>query len=46
MDFLYKAYIDGLMNEAECDLFIYNVKSKDSTLPVDSIKEYIRKFKP
>lgn len=45
MDFLYQAYSDGLMSEAECDFFIYNVKSKDSTLPVNSIQEYIQKSK-
>lgn len=46
MDFIHQAYIDELMDEAECDYFIYNVKSKGSKLPVDSIKEYIQKFKP
>ncbi len=45
MDFIHQAYIDELMYEAECDLFIYNVKSKGSKLPVDSIQEYIQKFK-
>jgi len=45
MDFIHQAYIDELMDEAECDYFIYNVKSKGSKLPVNSIKEYIQKFK-
>ncbi|KAF5076078.1 hypothetical protein DSECCO2_164940 [anaerobic digester metagenome] len=46
MDFIHQAYINRLMDEAECDYFIYNVKSKGSKLPVSSIKEYINKFKP
>lgn len=45
MDFIHQAYIDELMDEAECDFFIYNVKSKGSKLPVNSIQEYIQKFK-
>ena len=45
MDFIHQAYIDELKDEAECDYFIYNVKSKGSKLPVNSIKEYIQKFK-
>jgi predicted nucleic acid-binding protein len=43
MDFLVEAYRKELLNEAECDYFIYNVKLKKSRLPVDTIAEYIEK---
>ncbi|MDA3882884.1 MAG: hypothetical protein PF481_06345 [Bacteroidales bacterium] len=40
LDFLNTAYEKGLLTESDCDYFIYNVKSKGSKLPVDSIKEF------
>jgi len=40
LDFLNAAYKKGLLNEADCDYFIYNVISKGSKLPVTSIREY------
>lgn len=42
MDLLLEAYNNGLINEADCDLFIYEVKSKGSILinGVDTIKAY------
>lgn len=42
MDFLFEAYTSGLMNESECDLFIYNVISQGSILPYTSIHEFKR----
>ncbi|OFX16717.1 MAG: hypothetical protein A2033_12900 [Bacteroidetes bacterium GWA2_31_9] len=44
MDFLKEAYEKNLLTETECDFFIYNVKSKGSKLPCDSISEYIESF--
>lgn len=43
MDFLNAAYEKELINEADCDFFIYNVISKGSRLPFKTIAEY-RKF--
>lgn len=40
MDFLNTAFEKELMTEGECDYFIYNVKSKGSKLPCDTIEEY------
>ena len=40
MDFLNTAYERNLLSESDCDYFIYNVKSKGSILPVDSIQEF------
>lgn len=42
MDILLEAYKLGIMDEAECDQFIYEVKSKGSILiaNIDTIKEY------
>jgi predicted nucleic acid-binding protein len=40
MDFLSEALSGGIMNEAECDEFIYDVVSKGSKLPCTTIKEY------
>jgi len=45
MDFVYEAYSKELLTEADCDFFIYNVKSKGSKLPCDTIKEYISSMK-
>lgn len=42
MDFLLEAYSTGILDESACDFFIYNVKSKGSKLPCDTIKEYIK----
>lgn len=41
MDFLAEALRAGQLSEIECDQFIISVKSKDSKLPVDTIKEYL-----
>lgn len=41
MDFLAEAYKKGILDEAGCDYFIYNVKSRGSKLPNDSIKDYL-----
>lgn len=41
MDFLVEAYSLKLLSESECDQFIYNVKSKGSKLPCNSIKEFL-----
>lgn len=40
MDVLVIALKNEIYTEAECDYFIYNVKSKGSKLPVDSMQEY------
>lgn len=45
MDFLLEAFMKKLLTESECDEFIYNVKSKGSKLPVNTINEYIEKYK-
>jgi len=42
LDFVYKAYLKGIMDEANCDYFIYNVLSKGSKLPCSNLAEYIR----
>lgn len=44
MDLLAEALRKQLLTEAECDQFIYDVKTKGSKLPCDTIKEYL-KFK-
>jgi hypothetical protein len=41
MDFLAEAFKTKLYTEAECDEFIYEVKSKGSKLPCDTIQEYL-----
>ncbi len=43
MDILVEAYQQKKLDETECDYFIYNVKSKGSKLPCDTIKEYLEK---
>jgi predicted nucleic acid-binding protein len=43
MDFIAEALRSGLWSAADCDFFIYNVKSKGSKLPVNKISEYFRK---
>jgi predicted nucleic acid-binding protein len=43
MDFIAEALHSGLWSAADCDFFIYNVKSKGSKLPVNKISEYFRK---
>ena len=45
MDILLDALEKKILDEAYCDYFIYKVKSSGSKLPVDSMQEYIRKFK-
>lgn len=45
MDFLYGAYKKGLLSESDFDFFIYNVKSKGSKLPIDTLQEYIKTLK-
>lgn len=40
MDFLNAAYEKEILNEADCDLFIYNVKSKGSKLPFSTLKAF------
>jgi hypothetical protein len=40
MDFLQEAYEQQIMDEASCDLFIYNVLSKKSKLPFPTMKAY------
>jgi predicted nucleic acid-binding protein len=44
MDFLHEAFRSGIMSEAECDLFIYNVTTKGSKLPYKTIAEYLAKL--
>ena len=41
MDILTMAYENGMLNETECDYFIYNVILKGSKLPFASIKDYL-----
>ncbi len=40
MDILLLAFEKGIMDEAECDYCIYNIKSKGSRLPLNSIIDY------
>jgi hypothetical protein len=40
MDLLHEATVKGIMTDAECDVFIATVKSKDSRLPVSTIAQY------
>jgi predicted nucleic acid-binding protein len=42
MDFLAEALHTGKMDEATCDYFIYNVKSKGSRLPFNTIAEFLK----
>lgn len=42
MDFLAEALKSGIMNKAECDFFIYNVKLKGSILPCNTIDEFLK----
>lgn len=43
MDILVLALEQGVLTEAECDFFIYKVKSSGSKLPVNSMNEYQKK---
>lgn len=45
MDFLAEALKAKQLTEKECDDFIRNVKATGSKLPVNSINEYIKKYK-
>lgn len=40
MDFINAAFEKELLNESDCDYFIYNVISKGSKLPFNTIAEY------
>lgn len=40
MDILLEAYKKKILDLSECDLFIFNVKSKGSKLPFDSIESH------
>ncbi|WP_044211485.1 hypothetical protein [Flammeovirga sp. OC4] len=40
MNFLNEAFDIALLSEADCDEFIYEVKSRGSKLPFDTIQEY------
>jgi hypothetical protein len=40
MDLLEYAHQNGILSEADCDFFIYNVKSKDSRLPFNTMREF------
>ena len=41
MDFIAEAYRKEILDETACDFFIYNVKSKGSKLPNNSIRDYL-----
>lgn len=43
MDILKIAMEEGVLTEAECDYFIYKVKSSGSKLPVNTMSEYLKK---
>lgn len=45
MDFLVEAYSSEKLSEKDCNDFIVKVKANGSKLPVNSISEYLRKFK-
>jgi hypothetical protein len=45
MDFLAEALNKKQLTEQECNDFIRNVKAVGSKLPVDTISEYLKKFK-
>jgi len=45
MDFLVEALNSKQLTEKDCDLFITKVKAVGSKLPVNSISEYLSKFK-
>ncbi len=45
MDFLWEAMNTRTMAEQECDDFIQDVKKAGNKLPVDTIEEYVKKFK-
>jgi hypothetical protein len=42
---LVEALHSGLFSEADCDLFIYDVISKGSILPNNTIKDYINSLR-
>jgi hypothetical protein len=46
MDILQIAYEQEILTETECDYFIFQVKSKNSKLPYDTIQEFIISNKP
>jgi hypothetical protein len=45
MDFLAEALNEKQLTEHECNDFIRNVKAVGSKLPVNTIAEYLKKFK-
>lgn len=45
MDFINTAFESKILTESECDEFIYNVTSKGSRLPFNSLKEYRESIK-
>jgi len=45
MDFLYEGMMNRLYTETECDKFISDVLASGSKLPVNSIEEYVKKYK-
>lgn len=40
IDFINTAFDKKILTESECDEFIYNVISKGSRLPCNTLKEY------
>jgi hypothetical protein len=45
MDILLEGLNQRILSEEECDQFIFDVKSKGSKLPCDSMLEYLRRNK-
>jgi hypothetical protein len=45
MDILLEGLNQRILSEEECDQFIFDVKSKGSKLPCDSMREYLRRNK-
>ena len=45
MDFLYEGMMNRLYTEPQCDKFISDVLASGSKLPVNSIEEYVKKYK-
>jgi hypothetical protein len=43
MDLICQAHSQNLWTEADCDYFIYEVKSKGSKLPVDNLNEFFER---
>ena len=45
LDFINAAFEKGILDEGECDYFIYNVTSKGIKLPFDTIKKFRESLK-